>query len=108
MSKQRTFSKAAHGATTLIGKQIKLARKKRKMSESVLAERAGISRATLQKIEAGEMTSSIGIVFELATIVGVSLFGDAQQLATGLDLTQSKIALMPKRVRQQTRVDDEF
>lgn len=108
MTKQRTFSKVAHGAAALIGKQIKLARKTRKMCESVLAERAGISRATLRKIEAGEMTSAIGIVFELAIIVGVPLFGDSQQIAIGLELTQSKIALMPKRIKQHNKIYDDF
>ena len=94
----------------MLGQQIKLARKKRKWSEANLAERAGISRATLQKIEAGEMTPGIGLVFEVAVLVGVPLFEqDSQRLSTCIDLTQSKIALLPKRIREQTKVaDDDF
>ena len=108
--KQRTYSKYALEAAFLLGQQIKLARKKRKWSELNLAERAGISRATLQKIEAGEMSPAIGLVFELASIVGVPLFEqDIQRLATNIELTQSKIALLPKRIREQTKlVDDDF
>ena len=74
MAKQRVYSKYAQEAALLLGQRIKLARKKRKWSEMNLAERAGISRATLQKIEAGNMTPAIGLVFEVASLVGVSLF----------------------------------
>lgn len=53
-----------------------------------------MSRTTLQKIEAGEMTPGIGLVFEVASLVGVSLFElDDQRLATSIDVTQAKIAL---------------
>lgn len=110
MAKQRTYSKYAKEAAFLLGQQIKLARKKRKWSEMNLAERAGISRATLQKIEAGEMSPSIGLFFEVAALVGVSLFEqDSYRLATSIELTQSKIALLPKRIRGQIKVaDDDF
>lgn len=110
MKKQRAYSKYAKEAVLLLSQQIKLGRKKRKWSEQNLADRAGISRATLQKIEAGEMSPSIGLVFEVAALVGVTLFEqDNQGLATRLELTQSKIALMPKRIQNRTKaVDDDF
>lgn len=107
---KRTYSKYAKEAVLLLGRQIKLERKNRKWSEQNLADRAGISRATLQKIEAGEMSPSIGLVFETAALVGVTLFEqDHQRLETRLDLTQSKIALLPKRIRSRKKaVDDDF
>lgn len=106
---RRTYSKYAQQAAKLMGQQIKLARKKRKMSESLLAERAGISRTTLQKIEAGEMTSAIGIVFELATIVGVCLFESSdREMALQMELTQCKICLLPQRIRNNKILDDNF
>ena len=110
MKKQRTYSKYARETVLLLGRQIRLGRKKHKWSEQNLAERAGISRATLQKIEAGEMTPSIGLVFEVAALAGVVLFEqDNQSLATRIDLTQSKIALLPKRIRNRKKtVDDDF
>jgi transcriptional regulator with XRE-family HTH domain len=110
MMKKRTYSKYAKEAALLLGQQIKLGRKKRKWSEHNLAERAGVSRATLQKIETGEMSPSIGLVFEVATLVGVTLFEqNNQSLATRLDLTQSKIALLPKRIQTKKKaVDDDF
>jgi len=110
MMKQRAYSKYAKEAAFLLGQQIKLARKKRKWSEQNLAERAGIARATLQKIEAGEMSPSIGLVFEVSALVGVPLFEqDSRALATSIELTQSKIALLPKRIKTKTKaVDDDF
>ncbi|WP_033423325.1 helix-turn-helix transcriptional regulator [Geopsychrobacter electrodiphilus] len=108
--KQRTYSKYAKEAALLLGQQIKLGRKERHWSEQSLAERAGISRATLQKIEAGEMSPSIGLVLEVAALVGVPLFEqNSRALATSIELTQSKIALLPKRISNKTRaVDDDF
>lgn len=108
--KQRTYSKYAKEAALLLGQQIRLGRKERQWSEQNLAERAGISRGTLQKIESGEMSPSIGLVFEVAALVGVPLFEhESRALATGIELAQSKIALLPKRIRNKTKaVDDEF
>ncbi|MSM39449.1 MAG: helix-turn-helix domain-containing protein [Geobacter sp.] len=110
MMKQRAYSKYAKEAALLLGQQIKLGRKERHWSEQNLAERAGISRATLQKIESGEMSPSIGLVFEVAALVGIPLFDqESRVLATSIELAQSKIALLPKRIRNKTRaVDDDF
>ena len=110
MIKQRAYSKYAKEAVFLLGQHIKLGRKKRKWSEQNLAARAGISRATLQKREAGEMSPSIGLVFEVAALVGVPLFEqDSQALATSIELAQSTIALLPKRIKNKAAVvDDDF
>ena len=110
MTNPRAFSKYAKEAAFLLGQQIKLGRKERQWSEQNLAARAGISRATLQKIEAGEMSPSIGLVFEVAALVGVALFEqESRGIATRIELTQSKIALLPKRINDKTRaVDDDF
>lgn len=43
-----------------MGEQIKLARLRRNLSAELIAERAGISRATLWEIEKGASTVSIG------------------------------------------------
>ncbi len=40
----RTYSRITRYAATLLGKQIRIARKERKMTAQELAERAGISR----------------------------------------------------------------
>ncbi|PIE63538.1 MAG: transcriptional regulator [Desulfobacterales bacterium] len=110
MVRQRAYTIQAREAALLLGKQIQLGRKQRKWTEQNLAERAGISRATLQKIERGEMTCAIGLVFEVASLVGVNLFeADRFSLAMQIEQASDKIALLPKRIRPETRVaDDDF
>lgn len=44
-----------------MGEQIKLARLRRKLSAELVAERAGVSRATLWSIEKGTPTVAIGM-----------------------------------------------
>jgi transcriptional regulator with XRE-family HTH domain len=106
----RTYSQYAQDAVLLLGGQIKLVRKRRKWSEYALAERAGISRATLQKIERGDMGCAIGLVFEVATLVGINLFEqDLPQLSKSIEHVRDKIALLPKRIKAKARViNDDF
>lgn len=94
----------------MLGKQIRLARKQRKWTEAELAERSGISLSTIKRIEKGDITCSVGLVFEAATLVGVNLFGGRD--ISHEDLTQrldDKIALLPKVIRNtMQKVDDDF
>ncbi len=46
---------------TTMGEQIKLARLRRDLSADLVAERAGISRATLWKVEQGNPSVAMGI-----------------------------------------------
>lgn len=110
MVKQRIYSRPAQEAVILLGKQVKLARKQRKWTAQNLADRAGISRATLQKIEKGEVTCAIGLVFEVATLVGVNLFDQEKvPLAMSIENVSHKIALLPQRIKAKTKViDDDF
>ena len=110
MAKKRAYSKYAQEAALLLGEQIKLGRKQRKWTEHNLSDRAGISRATLQKIENGEMSCAIGLFFEVATLVGVNLFeSDESLVSMQLMQTRDKISLLPKRIRVKTRtVEDDF
>jgi transcriptional regulator with XRE-family HTH domain len=61
------------GATILaiMGENIKLARLRRKLSAEQVAERAGISRKLLWKIEKGDPAVSIGAVFMTLMILGL-------------------------------------
>lgn len=110
MAKQRTYSRYALEAAVLMGAQIKLGRKQRRWSEQNLADRAGISRATLQKIEHGEMSCAVGLVFEVATLVGVKLFEpNSTPLAKHIEHTQDKLALLPQRIQTiKKAVHDDF
>jgi transcriptional regulator with XRE-family HTH domain len=110
MAKQRTYSQYALEASVLMGEQIKLGRKQRHWTEQNFADRAGISRATLQKIENGEMSCAVGLVFEVAALVGVKLFEpDSIPLSKHIEYTQDKIALLPQRIKAKRRaIRDDF
>ena len=78
-----------------MAEQIKLGRKQRQWTEKNLAERAGISRATLQKIEKGDMSCAVGSVFEVAALVGVVLFeSDNMPLSKHIEHERNKVCLL--------------
>ncbi len=60
MPKTLSYSHYTCEAASLLGKLIKFGRKKRLWSEFDLAERAGIARDTVQRIEKGGPTCSLG------------------------------------------------
>lgn len=106
----RTYLHQTRDASELLGKLIRLGRKERKMTEEDLAGRAGISRRTLQKIERGDLKCEIGLVFEVANLVGVKLFSDEENsnrysYRRHID---DKLALLPKRVRRMVTFNDDF
>jgi len=106
----RTYLRPTKEAVELLGNLIRVGRKERKMTEEDLAGRAGISRRTLQKIERGDLKCEIGLVFEVANLVGVQLFGEEEHanLARNKNRVDDKLALLPKRIRRIVKVDDEF
>jgi transcriptional regulator with XRE-family HTH domain len=104
-----TYSRYAVDALRLLGRSIKTARIERGMGSSELADRVGISRATLSRIEHGDPASAIGSAFEAAAIVGVPLFEpEPSRLASQLTRAEEKLALMPSRVRPRRVVPDGF
>ena len=110
MKSQRTYSAYSLDAMSLLGKSIRASRKSLKMSETELAERAGVSRNIVRNVESGQMSSSVGIVFELAHIVGIALFGsDKHALSQHIQQVDDKLALLPKATHKSTKViDDDF
>ena len=106
----RTYSRYSREALALLGSLLRTARIGRKLGMQALADRAGISRDMLYRIEKGDPRCEIGVVFELAAILGVPLF------EPGLDALQARrrdaearLALLPKAVHApRTEVTDDF
>jgi len=99
----RAYSRYCLDALALFGKRIRAERKKKRFSEHVLAERVGISRSTLQRIEQGHPGCDIGSVFQVAQIVGIPLFGmGADELRGELKRIDEILALLPERIRLNT------
>ena len=55
-----------------MGERIKLARLRREYAAGVVAERAGISRATLNKVEKGDAGVAFGIYAKVLAAIGLS------------------------------------
>ncbi|WP_341327765.1 helix-turn-helix transcriptional regulator [Methylotuvimicrobium sp. KM2] len=106
----RSYSRYSREAMTLLGKLIRAARIERKMTAQEVAERAGISRGLLQRIEKGDPKCELGATFEVAALVGVKLFDtEAATLNGHIRQTEDKLSLLPKSVRKKVKVvDDDF
>lgn len=79
------------------------------MSAQDLAERAGVSRGLIQRIEKGDPGCEIGVVFEVAALVGVKLFAsEDSDPARRLKEVDERLALLPKHTHPPRKADDEF
>lgn len=54
-----------------MGENIKLARKRRKLTAIQVAERAGIARSTLYLVEKGDASVSMGAYFNVLRVLGL-------------------------------------
>jgi transcriptional regulator with XRE-family HTH domain len=95
----------------LLSGEIRAARLEKRMWAAELAERAGVSRGLVARVEQGDLACSIGTVFEIAVIAGVELFDlSSDRRSARLDSTRKILELLPKRARalQPPKVDDDF
>lgn len=108
----RTYSRYTGEALELLAKLIRVARLERKMTALEVSERAGISRSTLSRIEKADPKCEIGVVFEVAKIVGVSLFNSSDSntiINVHSKYLDDKLALLPSASRKTKRVvHDDF
>ncbi len=85
-----------------LGENIKLARLRRKLSTEQVAKRAGISRPTLYAIERGRPNVSLGMYFQVLSVLGLSddLLNVAKDDELGRKLQDAKLIVKeraPKR-----------
>ncbi|MDN8616424.1 helix-turn-helix domain-containing protein [Variovorax ginsengisoli] len=92
-----------------LGQRIRSARTRRKLRREDLAQRAGVSRSTLEAIERGELTTGIGAYVRALWAMGLDqeldLIADPGLDRDGLALELSAVT---KRVRVQSKVDNDF
>jgi transcriptional regulator with XRE-family HTH domain len=106
----RATSRYAADAMTYLGKLIRESRILRRESAEQLAERAGISRGLLQRIERGDLGCSIGAVFEVAALSGIRLFDlDDERMTANRENVTRTLTLLPKTARPlRSKVNDDF
>jgi hypothetical protein len=87
-------------ALTKLGQDINDARRRRRIPIRLMAERAGLSRATIGKIEKGDPTTSLGgyaaVLFVLGMVNRLNDLADATNDITGRQLEEERL---PKRIR---------
>lgn len=87
-----------------LGSDIRDARKRRRIPTALLAERARISRTTLNKIENGDPGVAMGIyasvLFSLGMIERISDLLDVKEDRLGLELEDERL---PQRIRLPRR-----
>jgi transcriptional regulator with XRE-family HTH domain len=106
----RPRSPYAKDAAVLLGQIIRKARIDHKMTAEELADRAGLSRGLLRRVENGDLGCTLGAVFEAAAVVGVRLFDtDQAALASAVASNTAVMTLLPKAIRtSQVSLDDDF
>lgn len=87
-----------------LGADIRDARRRRHLPMAVVAERAFTSRSTLQKVEAGNFSVSIGIYAAVLQALGLlEGLGDVADIAGDSVGQALSSAGLPKRVRLKRR-----
>lgn len=102
----RNYSPETTEALIVMGQMIVLKRKEAKLTSQALADMAGVSRSMIHRIERGDAKCEIGVVFELATLLGVSIFGNEMSMELRRSFLAAKIGMLPKNVRTSRKAVD--
>lgn len=90
------------------GQDISAARRRRRITMELMAERAGVSRTTIGKIEKGDSGTSLGAYASVLFVLGMTNrlrdLVDAAHDLTGLQLAEESL---PQRVRLPSRKEVE-
>lgn len=79
------------------------------MTAQGLADRVGVSRGMIHRIERGDPRCEIGVVFELASLLGIALMARDLPLSIVSETLEAKLAVLPQAVRPASReVSDDF
>ena len=103
------FSPQTREVAKLLGESIRVARVERRWTQQELAERVGISRITMAKVEKGDLNVRLGVALEAAVVLGVPLFSsDDERRRLELERIGGRLALLPSSARRPVSVDDDF
>ncbi len=97
-------SAAVRKALTKLGGDIRDARRRRRLTMAVVADRAFTSRATLQRIEQGDPAVSVGIyagvLHSMGLLEGVGKLADSSVDSVGQAMADEAL---PRRVRLKSK-----
>ena len=102
MRKKNILSVPIIRALKKLGQDINDARRRRRITMELMAERAGISRSTLSRIEKGDENTSLGsyasVLFVLGLTNQLGNLADANNDLMGQTLEEENL---PKRIRMK-------
>ena len=92
-----------------LGQRVRDARVHRRLRQIDLAEKSGLSRSTIESIERGEASTSLGAYAHTLWVLGldreIDLLADPGLDREGIALTFSSV---DKRVRARSKLDNDF
>jgi DNA-binding XRE family transcriptional regulator len=107
MSSQRILPQRLNRSLIQLGTGINVARRRRKLTAAMMAERIGVTRQTYQRIEAGEPTVAIGTYLMAMFVLGLAWDGlersadpHTDETGTALDIADLPTKVRPKRTPQ--------
>jgi DNA-binding XRE family transcriptional regulator len=105
MSKDINLPFPAQFALKKLGKDINNARRRRRISKEMMAERAGIAINTLSKVEEGKagtsMAAWVSVLFVLGLTDNLQDICNLKNDATGIMLEEEDL---PKRIRHRRKI----
>lgn len=105
-----TLSKEYAQQATALGRRIRAARQRRRLRLEDMADKAGLSRSTVEAVERGALSTSFGAYLAVLGALGLTreldIVADPGLDRDGLSL---EFSVMDKRVRvPRTKVDNDF
>lgn len=109
-SKKQNYARYTLAAVSLLGSLVRLERTNRQMTAQDFADRLGIDRGTLKRLEEGDPKVELGLAFEACALLAIPLFDeDIRGVTLRADEALKRIALLPKKVRaRKVSVDNDF
>lgn len=104
LPKNQSLPVPVRRALTKLGQDIRDARRRRRIPTAVMAERASISRMTLNKMEKGDPGVSLGnyatVLFVLGFVDQLAELADVRNDTVGLELEEEHL---PQRIRRSKK-----
>jgi transcriptional regulator with XRE-family HTH domain len=110
-SKKQSYARYTLAALERIGQLVAIARREQRMTAQDLADRIGVARGMVHRLEAGNPKVDIGVAFEACTILGIPLLGEENlsDMSLRIEEGRKRIALLPRYARPSTlELADDF
>jgi transcriptional regulator with XRE-family HTH domain len=109
-TKKRSYARPTLAAAVLLGQMVEAERKGQRITAQELADRLGVTRGTVGRLEKGDPKVELGLAFEACTLLGVPLFGgNGAQIARQSRNLEQHLALLPAAIRaRHVKIDDDF